>query len=345
MYSTTKEELKLFSEFLSYQKEFEDRSQEFKDLEEDFAGASREEMVRDQDYYPWFDKAIPAIKTNRDVLSSVDPEAKEYFDDIYAGAEQGPAAAIKGLERNKNITDGQKAVIGQQINAASLSLHSPSYTKVPKILKDGKHRMSFKYAKDLDKEGRDLNNELLKDKNSFIERAKKGEEFNLENEVIDLIDSKYSHYSPKIMNISDKMRNAEGLIDKESDLAKSKYDDKYSSKRIEKWLDKKIDADKAKNIVDRRHKKDTDYLAKDVEKGHNRDNFHISDIGRKWNDTGIVYNEALGRNLNKDAAIAAGVTAGLVGGGVALRKHLKRKRLEKEIAENKFKTSDKKKKK
>jgi hypothetical protein len=62
-------------------------------------------------------------------------------------------------------------------------------------------------------------------------------------------------------------------------------------------------------------------------------------VGEKYKN--ITERESFG----KDAAIAAGVTAGLVGGGIALRKHLKKKKQEKELVENKYKTSNKKRKK
>ena len=52
-----------------------------------------------------------------------------------------------------------------------------------------------------------------------------------------------------------------------------------------------------------------------------------------------------GRSLGKDAAIAAGAIAVLGAGAYGLHKYLKKKKAEKELAENKYKTSDKKKKK
>ena len=76
----------------------------------------------------------------------------------------------------------------------------------------------------------------------------------------------------------------------------------------------------------------------DAERGRSRDNFHISDINRKGEDTRIGYNEATGRSLNKDAAIAAGVTAGLGLGIHAIRKHNKKKKAGKDQIESKYKT-------
>lgn len=136
------------------------------------------------------------------------------------------------------------------------------------------------------------------------------------------------------------------FINIENSLDTSGYDNKYSAKGVEKILNNRINSTQAKNIILRRQKKDSEYLIKDVEKGNNRDKFKMSDIGRRWNDAGLVYNEALGRNLNKDAAIAAGVTASLGASAYALHRHLKNKKKEKELVKDKYKTdSDKKKKK
>lgn len=69
-----------------------------------------------------------------------------------------------------------------------------------------------------------------------------------------------------------------------------------------------------------------------------------SQFKKNLHDATLLYEANTGRSLGKDAAIAAGVTAGLGAGAYALHKHLKNKKKNKDQAENKYKTdSDKKK--
>ena len=107
---------------------------------------------------------------------------------------------------------------------------------------------------------------------------------------------------------------------------------------------KRINGDEAEAIVNNRVALDEKYKTNP----HDTDGIREvgTHLGRRWDDAKMVYGEALdGRSLGKDAALAAAGTAALVGGGIALKKHLKKKKQEKELAENKYKTSDKKKKK
>lgn len=352
----TEDELRLFSEFLE-QKEFENKSKErFGDFAETTGPMTDGELERYQEF-------LKERGASEEEIGKTD-EQNTYW---------GLSNLSKEYE-NKNMPVEAQVSLGKIRTSPTfypVTLSKDERRGYLHKIQDGKHRMSEKFVIEKNKDAekildtqRDLRfkHDLAKS-NSKNAKGLYQEDLNNDDRYHDWNDADLKEALSK-NSVDDHWEGAEwdgissgrdrlnkiaddskDIINKESDLAKSKYDDKYSSKRIEKFLDKKIDADKAKNIVDRRHKKDTDYLAKDTEKGRNRDNFHISDLGRKWNDTGIVYNEALGRNLNKDAAIAAGVTAGLVGGGIALKKHLKKKKQEKELAENKYKTSDDKKKK
>lgn len=138
--------------------------------------------------------------------------------------------------------------------------------------------------------------------------------------------------------------NIEDVYKNEEKLKRVGYDDRYSAKGVEKLVGRQIDADEAHNIIKRRSELSDSYARKKgiIEKSERG---LMGEVGRRWDDAKMVYGEALdGRSLGKDAAMAAGATAALVGGGIALKKHLKKKKMGKEIAESKYKTSGKKKK-
>jgi hypothetical protein len=184
-----------------------------------------------------------------------------------------------------------------------------------------------------------------KDYYRMSDKINKGVEKN--QEELDRIAEKHGYRSNEFKNAlekssSDLTRSSDAIMN-ENRLRKSGYDDRYSSKFMERVLNKKIDSNDASKITSHRTSANNSY-EKDSEGNIIKGKF-VDELKRHYKDADIVYGSAFdGHSLGKDAAIATGVTAALVGGGVALRKHLKRKRLEKEIAENKFKTSDKKKK-
>lgn len=340
--NVTEGELRLFSEFLE-QREFGG------DFFEDSVKEANIDVDKVLNKGPLVKYSnLRTSKVSKDYLKNLSSEDTLLRDFLFKESsnhvEDSMHKSIKrGISKNKNLSLGDKLILSQNLDhewCADDSSHTPS--NMPEELKDNKHRMSIKVINHLDKLGKDYHKRIKQDSelpSTDEELRRFQEDSDKFEESLKNLDKNYD-----TEELSKEMIKARNIIDKEELLKNSKYDDKYSSKRFEKFLDKKIDADKAKNIVDRRHAADTDYLAKDAEKGRDRNKFHISDIGRKWNDAGIVYNEALDRNLNKDAAIAAGATAALVGGGIALRKHLKKKKQEKELAEKKYKTSDKKKK-
>ena len=363
----TETELRLFSEFLG-QKEFDESFYHYgyKGSIEDFDERTRKKLVDE----------------SKDRGERYGNEEIERFD--YRHPYTTAAGIKKTSENyeDKNLPVDAQIVLGRYRQSSEyvpeVTKDKEDYLK---NVSDGKHRMSRKFVIEKDKiagklldDQRELNtrekydnnlaNQANRERNKALiesrhlkkedpetfNRIKNNVDFEAEtarDRAIRSRDAALNHWY-RSRGARDKLDSiayeSSDIINKESDLAKSKYDDKYSSKRVEKWLDKKIDADKAKNIVDRRHSNDSKYQERDTEKGRNRDNFHISDINRKWEDTGIVYNEATGRSLNKDAAIAAGVTAGLGAGAYALHKHLKNKKKEKELVKDKYKTdSDKKK--
>jgi hypothetical protein len=138
--------------------------------------------------------------------------------------------------------------------------------------------------------------------------------------------------------------NIGDIYKNEEKLKRVGYDGRYSAKGIEKLVGRQIDAEEAHNIIKKRSDLSDSYARKKgiIEKSERG---LVGEVGRRWDDAKMVYGEALdGRSLGKDAALAAAGTAALIGGGIALRKHLKKKKQEKEIAEKKYKTSDKKKK-
>lgn len=132
---------------------------------------------------------------------------------------------------------------------------------------------------------------------------------------------------------------ASGMLAAENKLHRIGYDNKYSAKGLERILGKKIDAEEAENIVKNRSSLADTYGKNSSGYIHKSDKGILDDVNRRWNDAKMVYGEALdGRSLGKDAAIAAGVTAGLGLGIHAIRKYNKKKRDSKDQIESKYKT-------
>ena len=132
------------------------------------------------------------------------------------------------------------------------------------------------------------------------------------------------------------------IIDNERYLQDTGYDKKYAARGLERVLGRRISGDEAEAIVNNRITLNNEHVVPHDKDGLREAALHI---GRRWDDAKMVYGEALdGRSLGKDAAMVAGASAALVGGGMALKKHLKKKRQEKELAESKYKTSKKDKK-
>ena len=92
-------------------------------------------------------------------------------------------------------------------------------------------------------------------------------------------------------------------------------------------------------ITDESEKEDTTDLIK-FQRDRKKEEF-ISDIKRIPSRASELYKEDTGRSLGKDAAIAAGVTAGLGFGIHAIRKHNKKKKASKDQIESKYKTKKK----
>ena len=160
----------------------------------------------------------------------------------------------------------------------------------------------------------------------------------LDEEELDNIAEKYGYKSDQFKDAlnkqTQKLTQSSSAIVNENRLRKSGYDDKYSSKVLERVLDRKIDSDDASAIAHHRSAANNTY---EKDSGGNiiRGNV-LEELKRHYKDSDIVYGEAFnGRSLGKDAAIAAAV----VGSGVALRKHIKKKKQEKELAESKYNRS------
>ena len=176
----------------------------------------------------------------------------------------------------------------------------------------GHHRLAGKYIKRVDPELQDLKRRA--DEGGF-------------NDTVRVIGKATKH-----------LGNLEDIYQTEEKLKRTKYDDRYSAKGIERLVGRKIDADEAKNIVNNRsnlndsYKKENGVILRS-EKGLR------GEIGRRWDDAKMVYGEALdGRSLGKDAALAAGGAAALGLGIHAIRKHNKKKKASKDKIESKYKT-------
>ena len=103
-------------------------------------------------------------------------------------------------------------------------------------------------------------------------------------------------------------------------LRDSGYDDKYSSKFMERVMDKKLDSSDASTIIDKR-------VAKSAEYNSDPNAGRFGDIKRKFDDASIVYEAGTdGRSLGKDAALAAAGAAALGIGIHAIKKHRKKKK-------------------
>ena len=157
-----------------------------------------------------------------------------------------------------------------------------------------------------------------------IERVKKS------IEKIDLIGNdenkgyKSQEFIDEVTGLSERLNNLRITNKYEKNIAKSGYDDKYSSKLAERLLKKKIDENSARKIAQGRSNVDKKY--KRDKEGNFAKVGLINEAKRHWRDAGIVYDSALDRSLNKDAAMVAAGTAALGAGAYALHKHLKKKR-------------------
>lgn len=119
-------------------------------------------------------------------------------------------------------------------------------------------------------------------------------------------------------------------------LRNSGYDDKYSSRLMERVMDRKLDSDDLANIVDERVSKSSKYTT-DPEVGA------FGNIKRKLDDASIVYEAGTdGRSLGKDAALAAAGVAALGAGIHAIRKHRKKKKEAQALLESRINNNQEK---
>ena len=161
------------------------------------------------------------------------------------------------------------------------------------------------------------------------------------------IDSRISSIKDSLSAMGEASRLGNKLLDiheGEQQLNTSGYDDKYSSKGMERLMEKRLKDNDYKDIVDKRLAAQDKYAQSDdidtsgfMGKVKNAGR----DLGRKFEDSSIVYEAGTdGRSLGKDAAMVAG---GLAATGLAvhaIRKHRKAKKQAKKNASDKFKTSE-----
>lgn len=100
---------------------------------------------------------------------------------------------------------------------------------------------------------------------------------------------------------------------------------------------RKIKRDRLKEKYVNKAKQGVDYAKRKANRG-------IDYVKDKYNALDDKYDELFGRDLGRDAAIAAGATAALGASAYGIHRYLKNKKKNKDEAEKKYKTSDKKKK-
>lgn len=230
-------------------------------------------------------------------------------------------ATKRGLLKNEHHTLGEKAVNIQGLDADRvLQGKYHKTTGMPSYLRDGKHRMSNIVVKDVDAKGQKYVRDYTKD---------------LDDNVDDnTLKERYAAGSKAANELNEGIVRVRQTIDREEDLRKTGYDDRYSARGLENKLRKRIDADEAYNIAEKRSNLNKSYLESDKKAPG-----IIKNLGRKWNDASMVYNEATDdRSLGKDLAIATGAAVALGVGAKALVRHIDRKRLEKKIVKSKYKT-------
>ena len=166
-------------------------------------------------------------------------------------------AARWGIEDNEKLTKGEKAVFTQDLDIdaeKSNWWHKPQ--KMPEVVKDGNHRMSKKYIKSLDKEGKKYMKTIMPAIRDADLEGRYGDF--TKKQALDLINAD-TYHAKTHEGLRNKMGKTIKLIDMESDLKDSGYDDNYSAKLTERWLRRKIDPEEAYNIAERRYKLDSKY--------------------------------------------------------------------------------------
>lgn len=215
----------------------------------------------------------------------------------------------------------------QDINDAfnSLDFVHENYKDKSAIHKLNKHqRMSKRFIQDKNDEFKDLHN--TKNKVDLTNPSTYTKE-NLEHDA-----------SLGARKANAHLRTSNILYNEEL-LKRSGYDDKYAARGLEKVLGKRISGDEAERIVNNRIAMDEANQAEnhgDLDGGLREVSHHL---GHRWDDAKMVYGEALnGRSLGKDAAIAAGAATAIGITAGAIKRAKKKKQLEREIAESKYKT-------
>lgn len=130
-----------------------------------------------------------------------------------------------------------------------------------------------------------------------------------------------------------------GAVGNESRLAKSGYDDTYSSRFAEKVLGSRLKESHRANKVAMNRREFDKTLERDASGNIVKGNF-LDESKRHFKDASIVYDAALDRDLKEDAAklglAAAGVTA-LGFGAYAIKRSRKKKKAAQEEASKRFK--------
>ena len=214
----TKEELRLFSEFLVQKNYNEDE-----DLTED-------EM---SDLY-WDARTVKNINGKDGKFQGIGgidskPSSayKNYDENGFKNRKAWQTSDItkEGIRDNENLTSGEKAVLSQDWDIQAKKINFANFPEyMPKSVSK-KHRMSKRYIKALDKEGQDYMDSIM----PIIENPNSSKE--------DLYEADKYH-NKKVSDLKDKVKKAQEIIDNEDYLKDSGYIKENTSK-ITEWKNRK----------------------------------------------------------------------------------------------------------